>query len=110
MTACARVSIPKHSVIQYIRDKQRNAIGVILGTKLPDYGFAVTYAVCHRTDRFKFRKQRAIEIALARAAEPTIFYDEAGLTVSPLSGQLPPFAAKRMLPAFIDRCKKYYKV
>lgn len=85
-------NIPKYSVIQYVR-KKRTPFGVIVAIK-SDYsqtGFDIGYSLCNKKDRFT--KRRALEIALGRADIGTFEY---------------PQEIKKMMPRFIERCKKYY--
>lgn len=89
------VSIPRHTVIQYLRNKKGVPYGVLVAVKNPDSRYRVGYSVCNRKDRFS--KQRALEIAIGRAE------------VCSDLGPTPHDVAKN-LGNFKDRCDKYYKV
>jgi hypothetical protein len=92
------VEIPQHSVIQYVRNKKNIPLGVLVAVKTPE-GFRIGYSLCNKKDRFN--KNMALKIAIGRAG----FGLELG------SGEsYPPHPVRKMIPAFYDRCKKYYKV
>ena len=90
------LNIPKYTVIQYVRNKKRVPYGVLVAVKNSD-GFTCGYSLCNKKDRFN--KKRALEIALGRA----------GLTNGGLYNGIPPHEVRKMIPAFFERCKKYYK-
>lgn len=87
------VVIPKFTVIQYVRDKKRVPRGVIVAVKSSEFGFVCGYSLCNKKDRFN--KRMALKIAIGRA--------ETHLTTEA------PHEIRKMLPTFLDRCKKYYK-
>jgi hypothetical protein len=87
------VEIPKHTVIQYVRDRKRVPYGVLVAVKR-DGGFGVGYSLCNKKDRFS--KKMALKIALGR----TNYSNEVSKD---------PYAIVKMLPDFVERCKKYYK-
>lgn len=95
------LTIPKFTVIQYVRNKKRVPYGVLVAVKVPE-GFACGYSICNKKDRFS--KQMALKIALGRVfVAPSHFNsDECGLAQQPHD-------IRKMLPAFFDRCKRYYK-
>lgn len=102
------VEIPKHTVIQYVRDKKRVPYGVIVAVKNPadcsnSNGFTIGYSLCNKKDRFS--KKMALKIALGRANIVPKACDEDTLGVG-----LSAHTIIKMIPAFTDRCKKYYKV
>jgi hypothetical protein len=90
------VTIPQHSVIQYIRSKNNLPSGVLVAIK-SENGFRIGYSLCNKKDRFN--KSMALKIAMGRA--------EFGMTYPTTST---PHPVRKMFPAFLDRCKKYYKV
>lgn len=92
------LTIPKYTVIQYVRRK-RVPFGVLVAVK-GDGGFRVGYSLCNKKDRFN--KRMALKIALGRAERLGGLYGN-----EPNDGT--PHDVKRMIPAFIDRCKRYYK-
>lgn len=93
------LTIPKHTVIQYVRDKKRVPYGVLVAVKNSG-GFNLGFSLCNKKDRFS--KQMALKIALGRA----------NLTnqADPIGHPAVPYEVRKVLPAFNDRCKKYYKV
>lgn len=92
----ADFEIPKHSVIQYVRDKKRIPYGVIVAVK-NSQGFTVGYSQCNKKDRFN--KRMALKIAISRATD----------TGWNACHGVDPHAIDKMIPAFVERCKKYYK-
>ena len=93
--------IPKHTVIQYVRNKKRIPYGVLVAIK-DDNGYRVGYSLCNKKDRFN--KAMALKIAIGRAYRgheiPT-----------PIPHDVPKtFKHNRMLSNFNARCKKYYQV
>ena len=96
------VVIPKHTVIQYVRNKKRVPFGVIGGVKMDD-GFGMSYSLCNKKDRFN--KKMALKIAIGRV------YQGVGCFGDFLyGGRTLPNEIRKMKPAFLERCKKYYKV
>lgn len=80
-------------VVQYIR-KNGRPLGAIVAVK-GEYGFRIGYSVCSKKDRFK--KETALKIAFGRADTWNLIPHDVPKDVS------------RNLPAFIERCKKYYR-
>lgn len=101
-------TIPKHTVIQYIRNKKSVPCGVVVAIK-SDNGFRIGYSLCSKKDRFS--KDMALKIALGRV-EMSDDSDFVFATCSGFMGESTriPHSVRKMLPAFTDRCKKYYKV
>lgn len=91
------VQIPKHTVIQYVRDKKRVPYGVLVAVK-SGLGFTCGYSLCNKKDRFS--KRLALKIALGRANEDSI------QTLSSNG----PHEIRKVFPEFFNRCVKYYKV
>lgn len=90
-------NIPKHTVIQYVRDKNGDPRGVLVAVKLPNpIGYRIGYSLCNKKDRFS--KDMALKIAIGRASDLDGTYSSI------------PNPVAKMIPAFTDRCKKYYKV
>jgi hypothetical protein len=91
--------VPKHSVIQYIRNNKRIPYGVVVGVKTPEgLGFALGYSLCNKKDRFN--KKMALKIALGRATFNGCKTTEVN----------EPRDIRKVMPVFFERCKKYYKV
>jgi len=91
------ITIPKHTVIQYVRNKKNIPRGVLVAIKSED-GFRIGYSLCNKKDRFN--KRMALKIAIGRAefsSEPTVM-------------NFMPHPVKKMASAFWLRCRKYYKV
>lgn len=86
----------KHTVIQYVRNRKGIPVGVIVAMK-SDGGFGIGYSLCNRKDRFK--KETALKIAFGRAES-----NGASLMLHEL-----PRGIARVLPEFMERCKKYYR-
>lgn len=84
----------KHAIIQYVRDRKGRPLGAIVAVKRKG-GFMVGHSLCNRLDRFD--RETALKIAFGRAESWEV-----------VPGDLPKDIAKR-LPAFIERCKKYYR-
>lgn len=90
------VTVPKHTVIQYVRNKKRVPYGVIVAVK-SDGGYSLGYSLCNKRDRFA--KKMALKIALGRAC---FNGDEVG-------GESTPHDIRRVVSGFVARCNKYYK-
>lgn len=90
----ADFEIPKYSVIQYVRNNKRIPHGVIVAVKCED-GFRIGYSLCNKKDRFN--KRMALKIALGRAEIGSFYVVQ------------PPHPVAKIVPAFVERCKKYYK-
>jgi hypothetical protein len=88
------LTIPKFTVIQYVRNKKRVPYGVLVAFKVGS-GFICGYSLCNKNDRFN--KKMALKIAIGRANTRSVIIEEA------------PHDIRKMLPAFFDRCKRYYK-
>jgi len=99
------VVIPKHTVIQYVRNKKRVPCGVIVGVK-HEKGFAVSYSLCNKKDRFS--KKMALKVALGRTKVRHGHFDHENMICSWVGPT--PRDVSKMIPAFLDRCKKYYKM
>lgn len=84
---------PTYSIVQYIRDRKGLPVGAIVSVK-SENGFNIGYSLCNRRDRFK--KDLALKIAFARASFDLIRPDI-------------PRDISKALPAFIERCQRYYK-
>lgn len=93
------VTVPKHTVIQYVRNKKRVPYGVIVAIKTPECpdGYSLGYSLCNKRDRFA--KKMALKIALGRAS---FNGDEVG-------GESTPHDIRRVVSSFVTRCNKYYK-
>jgi hypothetical protein len=91
--------VPKHSVVQYVRNNKRIPYGVVVGVKTPE-GFALGYSLCNKKDRFN--KKMALKIAIGRAS-----YN--GCKSASVAEQ-EPHDIRKIMPTFFERCKKYYKV
>jgi hypothetical protein len=87
------MNLPKYTIVQYVRDKNRIPRGVLVAVKSPE-GYNIGYSLCSKYDRFE--KRMALNIAIGRAN----FVDNSNM----------PYAISKSLPQFIDRCKRYYKV
>lgn len=90
------VTLPKYTVIQYVRTRKNIPHGVLVAIKTEE-GFRIGYSLCNKKDRFN--KRMALKIAVGRA--------EMGMET--VDGTVP-HPVRKMVPAFTSRCKKYYKV
>lgn len=90
--------IPKHTIIHYLRNSKGDPRGVIVAVKLEDSRFGVGWSYCRKTDRFT--KKMALDIAIGRAMNGLLAVNKDNT----------PHQVSRNLPAFVKRCKKYYKV
>ena len=89
--------IPKHTLISYNRNKHGDPTGVLVAMPWDDNGgFTIGYSQCRKTD--KFNKDMGLRIAIGRAE-----------LFNPLSNNIP-HNIRKMLPTFIKRCERYYKV
>ena len=94
------LNIPQNTLISYSRDKKGNPHGVLVAVKADDRrgDFNIGYSQCRKGDTFS--KNMALKIALGRAEFDTSFE----------SLQHMPHNLRKMLPSFIQRCERYYKV
>lgn len=91
-----RFSIPRYSVIKYIRDKKGNPRGCIVAVKLGDGNVSVHYSYCNsKLDRFV--KSTALKIAFGRAFSNKGEYK-------------PPRDVIREIDQFNERVCRYFKV
>jgi hypothetical protein len=90
------MTIPKFTVVQYVRNKKRVPYGVLVAVKNGN-GFNFGYSLCNKKDRFT--KEEALDIALERAC--------AGV---PVDLSAAPHDIRRSADAFFERCGRYYKV
>jgi len=86
--------LPKNSVVEYVRDDNREPFGAFVSLKTED-GFSVGYARCNRKDHFV--KRKALTIAIGRAMVSNVE-----------SGNIHPEMVQ-YLPHFVERCHKYYR-
>lgn len=93
------VDIPQNTLISYSRDKKGNPRGVLVAVKGNRNGdFNIGYAQCRKED--KFSKNMGLKIAVGRA--------ELGYNYNSLDNL--PHNLRKMLPSFIQRCERYFKV
>ena len=95
------MDIPKHSIVQYVRNKNNNLQGVIIALKSKN-GFNIGYSLCNNKD--KFDKNMAFKIAIGRAELDSCWWQLCSMKKNI------PYKIKKMIPSFADRCKKYYKL
>ena len=93
------MTIPKNTVIKYLRDNKGNPRGVIVAVRLTNGKVSVHYSYCNKKD--KFTKEMALKIALGRAY--TTKTDD--LDFSKI-----PHQVNREISAFNQRVQKYYHV
>jgi hypothetical protein len=102
------IEIPKHTVIQYIRDKSGKPRGALVAIKA-EGGFGVGYSLCNKQD--KFSKDMALKIAFGRALVGAEIQTRIVSRFSDSSvGNCIPHLINKVLGKFTDRCKKYYKL
>jgi hypothetical protein len=91
-------NIPTYSLISYYRDKKNNPHGVLVAVPSGNNGdFNIGFAQCRKTD--KFSKQMGLKIAFGRAKNEHLeSWDHA------------PRNIRKMLPAFVKRCERYYQI
>lgn len=93
------INIPQNTLISYSRDKKGKPHGVLVSVKTGDRGgFNIGYSQCRKGDTFS--KSMGLKIALGRA--------DFDATFNSLNHM--PHNLRKMLPSFIQRCEKYYKV
>ena len=99
------MTIPKNTVIKYLRDNKGNPRGVIVAVRLPSGEVSVHYSYCNKKD--KFTKDMALKIALGRAyaSSPLPLTDMNDLDFSKI-----PHQVNREISAFNQRVQKYYHV
>lgn len=98
------VEIPKYTVIQYVRNNKKIPHGVVVAIKTEN-GFRIGYSLCNKKDRFN--KRMALKIALGRAGNITDELPTNNLLDLCLET---PHPVRKMLGAFQNRCRKYYKL
>jgi len=92
------IEIPKYTIISYVRDGKGRPRGAIVAVRGENgEGFRVGYSLCNKIDRFS--KSMAVKIALGRAAAGR----PPGSEGEPL-----PHLIRRNIPAFLERCARYY--
>jgi hypothetical protein len=102
------MNIPKYTVIQYIRNKNRIPLGVVVAIKSAD-GYNLGYSLCRKGDRFN--KRMALNIAIGRAnLNGSNATDKQHRYNVSLHHSTLPYAISKMMPTFVERCQKYYKV
>lgn len=96
--------IPKHTVIQYVRNKKGVPRGVLVAVKNGNFvghqGFKIGYSLCNKKDRFS--KKMALDIAIGRARR-AISSNRVVVGASSF-----PCEISKMYNTFFDRCLKYY--
>jgi hypothetical protein len=93
------VNIPANTLISYSRNRKGDPRGVLVAIKSGTHGdFNIGYAQCRKGD--KFSKKMGLKIALGRAEFDTSFSSLNHI----------PHNLRKMLPSFIQRCEKYYKI
>ena len=92
------IEIPNYTLITYYRDKKNNPRGVLVAIPYGNAGdYVIGFSQCRKTD--KFSKDMALKIAIGRAKDENIdTWNHA------------PRNIRNMLPEFIKRCERYYKV
>lgn len=60
-----KFTLPQYKVIKYLRDKNRNPYGVLVGVKNDDGKVTVKFSLCRKGD--KFNKNLGLQIAFRRA-------------------------------------------
>lgn len=91
------MSLPKHTIIQYVRKNDGTPYGVIVAVRRPDGEVSVDFSLCN-TKKDKFSKERALEIALGRA-----------MTAKDECDRILPRSLYREMKKFNDRVVKYYR-
>ena len=92
------VNIPQYSLISYYRDKKNNPRGVLVAIPHGNSGdYVIGFSQCRKSD--KFSKDMALKIAIGRAKDEHIE-----------TWHNAPHHIRKMLPEFVKRCERYYKV
>jgi hypothetical protein len=95
-------SIPKNSVIKYIRKfKSKTPYGVLVATKNQEGGYNLGYSLCNKKDRFN--KEMALKIAFGRTENEDL---QKALRNK---GTCVPHNVIKNIDSFIERCNRYYK-
>jgi hypothetical protein len=90
------ITIPKHTLISYSRNKCGDPIGVIVAVPVGDNGYySIGYSQCRKTD--KFSKKMGLDIALGRVMTKNYVIEDM------------PTSIRKIFPNFIKRCQKYYR-
>lgn len=90
-------TIPPNTLISYSRNKHGDPVGVLVSKKIGDNGeFTIGYSQCRKGD--KFSKNMGLRIALGRCEHFDADYFNSM-----------PHNLRKMFPAFVQRCEKYYK-
>jgi len=90
------LEIPKYTLIHYVRKNNGEPYGVLVALK-GEEGYHVGYSMCRKGDRFE--KRMGLQIAIGRAN-----FDTESHSLDNVPRDL-----KKVLPSFINRCKRYYK-
>jgi len=87
----------------YSRDNKGRPTGILIATKStrPDLKYAIGWAKCN-TKLDKFDKPLAVKIAIGRLTD----HEDHGVSFA-VDGM--PHAIRALLPAFVDRCNRYFK-
>jgi len=90
-------SVPKYTVIKYLRDKKHNPRGVLVAVKLASGEISIHYSYCNnKLDTFN--KTTALKIAVNRALS------------NKLNSCIPPRQVIKEIDQFNDRVSRYYRV
>lgn len=102
------INIPQNTLISYSRDKKGNPHGVLVSVKTGDRGgFNIGYSQCRKGDTFS--KSMGLKIALERA-NPVVTFSRLEEDGRRRCLKHMPHNLRKMLPSFIQRCQRYYKV
>ena len=94
---------PMNDIRTYTRDAKGRPTGILIATKStrPDMKYALGWAKCN-TKLDKFDKPLAVKIAIGRLTD----HEDHGV---PFATEGMPHAIRALLPAFVDRCNRYFK-
>lgn len=89
---------PNNTIYQYVRNRRRERVGVVVATKREDNTVGLGYSLCATKRGDNFDSERALEIALGRADAYPYF-----------EGNIPQSVTKDWMEV-VDRAHRYFKV
>lgn len=93
--------LPRHTLIQYLRKKNGLPYGVLVAVRRDDGEVSVDFSLCN-TNKDRFTKERALEIAIGRAMSSKRDDGSGHRTL--------PHSLYREMAKFNERASKYYKI
>lgn len=89
---------PNNVIFQYVRNRRRQKVGVVVALKRSDNKVGFGYSLCSGNLGDRFDPVRALDIALGRAENFPFF-----------KGDVPSSIEKKDWPEIYDRAVRYFK-